>query len=635
MNIPLRVLIVEDSEDDTLLLLRALRHGGYNPQYERVETEKAMKAALDRQGWDVVIADYSLPSFSGIKALEVMKRREPDVPFIIVSGAIGEDLAVGAMKAGAQDYLMKDNLTRLAPAIGRELAEAEMRRSREKAQEQIRQQAALLDIAQDAIIVQDLEGRICFWNKSAERLYGWSAEEAIERLAEELLFGKTAPQMDGARQMLATQGEWCGELQQIAKSGHEVTVESRWKLIRDEKGHPRSIFVVNTDITEKKKLEAQFLRSQRLESIGTLASGIAHDLNNVLTPVLLALPILEQKLSDDSGKRILDMVETSVRRGADIVKQVLAFGRGLEGKHVQLQPRYLIKEIKKMIQETFPKSIEIVTEFHKNLWTISGDATQLEQVLLNLCVNARDAMPNGGLLKISAENVVLDENYVRMNIDAKVGSYVMITVSDTGTGIPEGILNKIFDPFFTTKEVGKGTGLGLSTAIAIVKSYGGFVNVYSEVGEGTCFKIYFPAIVKPEPKKKATKLPKLPTGNGELILVVDDEVSIREITQETLESFGYRVLGAQDGTEAVALYAQNIQEVQVVLTDMRMPYMDGVATIRALRKINPKLKIITTSGLTASRKIAKASGVNVQAFLPKPYTAERLLRLLHKVLKLK
>jgi hypothetical protein len=530
---------------------------------------------------------------------------------------------------------MKDNLTRLAPAIGRELAEAEMRRSREKAQEQIRQQAALLDIAQDAIIVQDLEGRICFWNKSAERLYGWSAEEAIERLAEELLFGKTAPQMDGARQMLATQGEWCGELQQIAKSGHEVTVESRWKLIRDEKGHPRSIFVVNTDITEKKKLEAQFLRSQRLESIGTLASGIAHDLNNVLTPVLLALPILEQKLSDDSGKRILDMVETSVRRGADIVKQVLAFGRGLEGKHVQLQPRYLIKEIKKMIQETFPKSIEIVTEFPKNLWTISGDATQLEQVLLNLCVNARDAMPNGGLLRISAENAVLDENYVRMNIDAKVGSYVMITVSDTGTGIPEGILNKIFDPFFTTKEVGKGTGLGLSTAIAIVKSYGGFVNVYSEVGEGTCFKIYFPAIVKPEPKKKATKLPKLPTGNGELILVVDDEVSIREITQETLESFGYRVLGAQDGTEAVALYAQNIQEVQVVLTDMRMPYMDGVATIRALRKINPKLKIITTSGLTASRKIAKASGVNVQAFLPKPYTAEKLLRLLHKVLKLK
>jgi two-component system cell cycle sensor histidine kinase/response regulator CckA len=504
---------------------------------------------------------------------------------------------------------------------------------RKRGEEQIREQAALLDQAQDAILVRDLEHNILFWNKGAERIYGWTAEQAVGKNTQALLLKTSSPQFESARQAVIEKGEWRGEIHQIRADGKEIIVESRWTLVRDDQGAPTSILVINTDITEKKRMEAQFLRAQRMESIGTLAGGIAHDLNNVLSPIMMAIDMLKLKATDDDSKKWLEVLATNAERGGNMVHQVLSFARGVEGERVALQPKHLIKEIIKILRETLPKSVEIGYDLPNDLWIISADATQIHQVLMNLCVNARDAMPDGGSISIRAENTILDENYARMHIEAKAGRFVVVKVSDTGPGMSLEIQNRIFEPFFTTKEMSKGTGLGLSTALTIVKSHGGFIDVYSEINRGSQFALYLPALNAPGMVEAGELQADLPLGHGELILVVDDEESIRVITQGTLETFGYQVITANDGTEALGLYADRRNEVAVVLTDMVMPFMDGPATIRALKRMNPEVRIIAASGFATGKQTADASLEGVCAFLNKPYTAERLLKALAQVLK--
>jgi PAS domain S-box-containing protein len=502
-----------------------------------------------------------------------------------------------------------------------------------RAEEQIHEQAALLDKARDAIVARGLDDRVVFWNKGAERLYGWTAQEAVGRKMSEVIREARAPLPAEAERRLFETGDWSGELSQLTKEGKEVIVESRWSLVRDERDQPKSVLVINTDITERKKLEGQFLRAQRTESIGTLAGGIAHDLNNVLAPILTAVQMLQMKFTDEESQRFLALLRTNAERGSDLVKQVLAFARGVEGSHIPLDPRHVIKDVIRILRDTLPKSIEIQFSLPDDLWIVSGDATQLHQVLMNLCVNARDAMPHGGRLSIRAENMEIDENYARMNLEAKPGRYVTITVSDTGTGIPPTIVNKIFEPFFTTKEHGKGTGLGLSTVLGILKGHGGFINVYSELGKGTRFMVYLPA-TEAEGLVPAEEAPsELPAGHGETVLVVDDEEAIREITKATLEKFGYEVLTANDGAEAVALYAANLGKIDAVLLDMMMPFMDGPATIRALQRLDQQVRVIGTSGLTENSKVFEASDAGVHLFLSKPYTAEALLKMLDRLLR--
>ena len=504
---------------------------------------------------------------------------------------------------------------------------------RKRAEEQILEQAALLDQAQDAIMVRDLEQKVLFWNKGAEHIYGWTAEEAIGKDVRELIFKQRSEQFETARKTVLENGEWTGEIHQARRDGAAIVIESRWTLVRDEKGVPRSILVINTDVTEKKRMETQFLRAQRMESIGTLAGGIAHDLNNVLSPILMAIDMLQLKTSDESSRKWLDVLRTNAERGADMVRQVLSFARGVEGERVALQPKHMIKEIIKILRETLPKSIEISFRIPNDLWIISADATQIHQVLMNLCVNARDAMPDGGSISIAADNVVVDENYARMHIEAKSGRFVIISVADTGPGMTPEIQSRIFEPFFTTKDMTKGTGLGLSTAMTIVKSHGGFINVYSELHKGSQFTVYLPALDKPGGADAGAVAVDLPIGNGELVLVVDDEESIREITRGTLETFGYKVLTASDGTEALALYADKKNEIDVVLTDMVMPFMDGPATIRALQRMNPNVRIIAASGLGAGHRGGEGALEGVAVFLNKPYTAEKLLKTLAQVLR--
>ncbi|MBR8835320.1 MAG: PAS domain S-box protein [Stigonema ocellatum SAG 48.90 = DSM 106950] len=759
MNPHLRVLIVEDSEDDTLLTLRELRRGGYIVTYLRVDTPDAMEAALEEQPWDIVIADYSLPAFSAPAALKVLQSRRLDFPFIIVSGTIGEETAVAAMKAGANDYLIKGNLTRLVPAVERELRETLDRQKRFSAEQALREsenrfrtlctsapvgifqtdaqghntynnpqwheisglgdkeslgegwtkaihpedrtlvlqdwqgavskqeawiheyrlltpedqvrwvrvlaspmyssqgeflghvgtveditehkqaaqkiyeQAALLNISTDAIYVRNLENQILFWNKGAERLYGWKAVEVLGYNAAEILYkSRDLQQFQEIQAILAKDSQWQGELQQITKGGKEIIVESRWTLMRDEAGVPKSILTVSTNITEKKQLEAQFLRTQRLESLGTLASGIAHDFNNILTPILAAAQLLPLKFPDldENSQQLVTILEGSAKRGADLVKQILSFTRGVEGSRTIVQVRHLLSDVVQVAKRTFPKSIDTQTNIVPDLWMVFADATQLHQVLMNLIVNARDAMPNGGSLNISALNLWIDQNYAHIHVDADVGPYIVITIADSGTGIPPEIMERIFDPFFTTKELGKGTGLGLSTVMGIIKSHGGFVTVNSELGKGSSFKVYLPSNQVTETQIAADA--ELSNGNGELILIVDDEVTIGEITKTTLESHNYRVLTASNGVEALILYAQHKDDVSVVLIDLMMPGMDGSTTILTLQRINPHVQIIAMSGMMVNGATAQHKSLGILGFLSKPFTAEALLSTLQAVL---
>jgi nitrogen-specific signal transduction histidine kinase/CheY-like chemotaxis protein len=388
------------------------------------------------------------------------------------------------------------------------------------------------------------------------------------------------------------------------------------------------------DITEHKKLEQQLFRAQRLESLGTLASGIAHDLNNVLAPIAMSLELFRAKFPDRNATRLLDSLDSCVQRGADLIRQILTFARGVQGDRVPVQTRHLLSDTEKVLTQTFPKSMAISCRIQSDLWAVNADVTQLHQVLMNLCVNARDAMPDGGSLTISAQNALLDQNFAQLNPGLSPGAYVCIEITDTGHGIPVEIRDKIFEPFFTTKEMGSGTGLGLSTVAAILKNHGGIIKVSSEVGVGTSFRILFPALPGQSSEAQIEGSDSVPSGRNEVILVVDDEAAVRDITKLTLENHGYRVLVASDGAEGVAVYSQHQDEIKLVISDQDMPVMNGAAMIRSLEKINPNVRVISASGLAANSKMQpdpQPSGLRV--LLTKPFTAEELLRAVHGMLR--
>jgi two-component system, cell cycle sensor histidine kinase and response regulator CckA len=624
-NSLIRVLLIDDDEDDYILIRDwCSEFQVLGCKLEWASNYKNGINLIAKNQHDVYLIDYRLGESSGLELLRMAVANDCLAPIILLTGKGDREIDIRAMQAGAADYLEKNQLN--AALLERSIRYA---LERTHAQSKIRQQAALLDVATDAIFVCDLDNQILFWNKAAEKLYGWNEEQAIGKNILQLWQEKSLLQLQSAFNLLLKNGDWEGELRQTTMSGNDIIVESRWTLVSEFDNKSQTILVVNTDITQKKQLESQFFRAQRLESIGTLASGIAHDLNNVLAPILMTAQLLESRSHDERSKKLLPILISNAKRGANLVKQVLSFTRGIEGERTPLQLKHLIDEIQQVIKETFPKTIHPINQIPQELWTVSGNATQLHQVLMNLCVNARDAMPDGGKLTIEAENLFIDENYAKMNIEAHIGNYISITISDTGTGIRPDIIERIFEPFFTTKELGKGTGLGLSTVLGIVKSHGGFINVYSEPSKGSKFQVYLPALQTPETVEDDDE--SIPEGNGELILVVDDEDSIRDVTKASLETFNYKAITASDGIEAIALYAERRDEISVVVTDMVMPSMDGLTTIRTLQKINPTIKIIAVSGLASSEKICAVTEIGVKAFLAKPYTAKQLLETINLV----
>ncbi len=639
------ILIVDDTPTNLEILFDLLSNSGFT-----VLIAEDGETAIERAEYappDLILLDILMPGMDGFETCRRLKANSStkDIPIIFMT-ALSEALdKVKGLNLGAVDYITKPlvheevlarielhlrlrNLTKTLQQQNLRLEEEIS--ERKQAEQKIHEQAALLDITTDAILVRGLNNEIHYWNKGAEHLYGWTAVEIIGKNANELLYQiETLSQLQEIQKKLTKSGTWQGELNQVHKKGQRIIVASRWTLIRDKDRQPKSILIVNTDITEKKQLESQLLRAQRLESIGTLAGGIAHDLNNIFTPILASAQLLQMKLPhlDERNLQVLKIIENNTRRGAALVKQVLQFARGVEGKRTIVQIGSLFLEIEQIVRETFPKSLEFYTNVKPDLWAVFGDATHLHQVLMNLIVNARDAMPDGGILSLYAENQFIDEHYARINLEASVGPYVAIAVTDTGIGMSSEIADRIFEPFFTTKEFGKGTGLGLSTVRGIIKSHSGFVTVDSQVGEGTEFKVFLPAVaVTATPLVEDLELPK---GNGELILVVDDEVNILETTKISLEAYNYKVLTAGNGIDAIALYAQHKHDINLVLVDMMMPLMDGAVTIRTIQKLNSNAVIVAVSGLSGD-KLAGTTGV--KAFISKPYLAEDLLQTLHNVL---
>ncbi|HEY3662924.1 MAG TPA: PAS domain S-box protein [Chthoniobacterales bacterium] len=879
----LNVLVVEDNPADAELVVRELKRAGFNLRFERVENEADYLARLDEK-IDIILSDYCLPQFSGTHALQLLKASELDVPFIIVSGTIGEETAVAAMRDGADDYLLKDRLARLGEAVRHALAQKRLRDERKEAEtklrefmrqhelilnstgegihgvdlegkitfenpkavellgwakgeligqpahatvhhsdpdgrshsvescpihvsmeqgktrrvtndifwrkngrsfhvdyvsaplrsdegkiigcivtfrdnteqfmseqrlklqeqqyrllfetnpnamwvfdpknlqilaineaatrqygysreeflqlhltdlrlpeeqpallaamsspevpahfsgefrhltksgtlisvaifsspliwdgvsarmvtaidfterkrdeQRLREQTEIIDRAHDAIIMRNYDDlRIVFWNKGAERLYGWTAAERVGLTDVTVLADRS--DIDLVMKSLRATGEFNGELKQLTKGGDELVADVRATLVRDEAGVARSILLICSDITEKTNLEMQLLRAQRLESIGTLASGVAHDLNNILTPILVGAQMLDDH-GDPDARVALDLIMASAERGANVVKQVLTFARGIEGIRVALNPRHLIEEMADIARNTFPKSIQVTAKCDDDLWSIRGDPTQLHQVLLNLSVNARDAMPDGGSLELAAENVEVDEALAATIPGAALGPHLLLRVTDTGAGMSSQTIEKIFDPFFTTKETGKGTGLGLSTTMGIVKSHGGLLAVRSQPRGGTTFRIFLPAI-DAEASAAPTDLAGFKTGHDELILVVDDEELIRQVTKVALEENGYRVLEAKDGPEAVTVFAHHADAIRVVFTDIMLPFMDGAEVIRAIKRIRPDALIIAASGEDDSKVLERLEGLGIAAFLPKPYGIAKLLSTVSEV----
>lgn len=751
----MRILHLEDNAADAELVGEVIKENWPACDIRCVATRFAFLGELSRAHYDLILSDFALEAMNGLEALQLARERAPETPFIFLSGTIGEDRAIEAVRAGAADYVLKDRMKRLVTAITRALRDSQERGRRREAESRSRELAAVLDQAREAVIVTDLDGRVTFWNRGAahltgvaaaealgqpcvtlfgpaatellaeacaavlehgewvgelgfaardgrqremelrlslvrdengrpggrlalgtditerrqaerrvreqaemlnqareaifitdaenrviywnagaERLLGWRAEEVLGYPAEPLFDPALAAELEAAREATLIHGQWNGELRLHSRKRDPLTVESRQTLIRDDAGTPKARLWINSDITDRRRLEEQFLRAQRVENIGLLAAGIAHDLNNMLAPILLAAPMLRDHVRDPGALGLLSTLERSAERGANLVRQILAFAQGNPGERRLLQPKHLLREIASVIEGTFPKSIRIEDYIPSDLPTLRANATQIHQIVLNLCVNARDAMPHGGLLRLRAESCTLDAAAAAAIPGARAGTFVVVLVGDTGVGIPPAVLDRMWEPFFTTKESGKGTGLGLSTVRGIVENHGGFVAVTSAVGRGSEFRVFLPAAEAPAAEAGAVPARPSPSGRGELILVVDDERHIREMTRTLLTRRGYRVILAADGAEAAVLFAQHAAEIRLVITDLHMPNLDGATLGRALRRINPDVRVLVSSGLTSAlgdrpdyRPEEFADGL-----LHKPFKPDRLLAKVHEVM---
>ena len=496
-----------------------------------------------------------------------------------------------------------------------------------RTEEHVREQVEFVEKIDEAVVIQGLDGRVLHWDAGAEALYGISALKVIgKEIPEEFCHNKT--QIAAARQAVLAKGEWSGELLQTTASGTNIKVQSRWLLVRDSSGNPQSIVTINIDADQAINRDEELLRMQRQECIGTLAGGIAHDLNNVLQPISMALEMFYSRLTDDEGQEMVEMVESNLRRATELVRQILTFTAGVRGERSSVEIEPLFLGVGNFVRQSFPKGIELKSTIAQNLDAVLGDSTQIEQILLNLCVNARDAMPGGGSIKLDACNFDVDEGFASRQSQARPGRYVRLSVSDTGSGIPRSLRKKIFEPFFTTKGPDKGTGLGLATVLGIVRSHDGFLTLETEEGEGTTFQVFLPSlhvedteVVKPRKNALAGEL----EGAGEAILLVDDEPTVLKVMQRALEKSGYAVLAATDGEHGAALYAEHHQNVRLVITDMSMPGMDGPELIANLRKINPDVKIICTSGMNTESNTNIFKELGIATVLPKPCNSRTIL----------
>lgn len=553
---------------------------------------------------------------------------------VIQSRRMGVQRTVMARHADGHEFPIEASISqtsvdqgRIYTVILRDVTEAVRRRV------QLEEQAQMLDQVTDSVSVVDKQGIITFWNQGAQNLFGWSAEEAVGKNAADLLFRGDARSMAAVIEQTIARGFWSGELNKSTRDGNTIIVDHRRTVFKNEDGEVKGFLCIDIDVTNRKKQDRLALRSQRLESIGTLAGGIAHDLNNVLTPILMGAKLLSSNRVTTNRQGVLDTLVASAQRGAELIQQLLAFAGGIQGERQPIAIRQLVNETRGLLEHTLPKSIRIETRLADDCPLVLGDATELTQILMNLCINARDAMADGGSLVIQAAGIHFPEMSTLPHPEAHYGRYLVLRVSDTGCGMTPQVLDRIFDPFFTTKEIGKGTGLGLATVQGIVKSHGGFVLVYSEPNVGSTFAVYLPAASMNEPvSNHSQNHSAFESGDNHLVLLIDDEPMILQMTKAMLEGNGYRVITAPDGFEGIAEFESHRGEISAVVLDMMMPGIDGFETLRKLLKIEPGVKVIACSGLGTSQRESKAVAAGARLFLAKPYSDNQLLECLSRII---
>lgn len=625
----MRVLHLEDNSSDALLVRRLLQGRWPECRITLCGNEAQYGAALGGPPFDVILSDYHLGSLSGEDALRLARARAPDTPFLYLSGTIGEDLALAAVHAGAADYVLKDNLKRLVPAVERALAEHGERMRRREAERQILELNHMIDQAGDAIVIVDLTGRIRYWSAGAERLLGWPRSEVVGKTAGDIFRPDVLAGLQDANDRTTAAGAWEGELPLNHRSGETITVAMRRTLVRDEAGRPTAHLSISTDISQKKRLEEHLQRVNRLENVGRIASAVAHDLNNILAPIMLGVPLLRDSVADPEGVNMLGMLEQSASRATELVRNMLAFvSQGSPGAESTSVPQ-LVAEVSQVVRQSFPPSIRFEAHCPAALPPVAINPTQLHQILMNLCVNARDAMPAGGKLTVRAHRHLVE---AAAGAKLKPGEYVELEIEDTGTGISDHVLAHMWQAFYSTKEKGRGTGLGLATVKGIVESHGGAIEVKTVVGEGTLFRLHLPAAATAaaDPARAAAAAP--PLGHGEMLLFVDDEAAIRLVVSTLLTEAGYQVLLAANGSQALDIYCQRGSDIALVITDNVMPGIDGPRLARLLQGMDPNLRIVAVTGAHGGAAAVFDPGT-YHGSVGKPYQGRELLETVARVLR--
>jgi len=631
VSLSLRVLLVEDSEEDALLLVRELKRGGYEPTFERVDTAPAMLAALERERWDLVVGDHSMPAFSSTAALALLRERDLDVPFICVSGTISEDQAVATMKAGASDYFAKGQLKRLLPAIERELREAKARAALRASQASY---GTLVEHAPVGIYRSTPQGKVLSVNAAVVRMLGYDSASEVLRLD----MARDVYADPAERQRLVDRDTYTDrqyddvEATWKRKDGHLLTVQLSVRAVRNGTGHVEYYETFVRDVTDQRRLQQQLLQSQKMEAVGRLAGGIAHDFNNLLTVITSYSDLLLEDLGTDDPKRSdVEQVRKAADGAAALTRQLLAFSRQqvVEPRVVSLNA--VVESLQKILRRVLGEDVDLATTPGSDLGAVRADVGQLEQVLMNLAVNARDAMPTGGKLTIETDNVEHDPAFARGQGAAAVRQFVMLAVTDTGVGMDEATKARVFEPFFTTKAPGKGTGLGLATVYGIVQQSGGFIWVYSEPGHGTTFKIYLPRVDAPAEGAVVAAVGPVARGT-ETVLLAEDSAAVRAVARQVLERQGYTVLEAPDGELALQLAQRHSGPIHLLLTDVVMPGMSGRQLADRLALARPDMKVLYASGYTDDSVVRHGVLEEGTPYLQKPFTPESLARKVRDVL---
>ena len=630
-----RILMLEDEDNDEELIRRELRRLTPAPEIRRVTSEPAFLAALSDFSPDIVLCDHNVPSFGGRIALAALRRVAPDTPFILVTGSLDEETAVSYLKAGAADYILKDRLVRLGPAVLDALTRARQRQSLTRHERLLHQ---IIDANPSLIFVKNWDGRFVLVNQATADVYGTTVDD---------LTGKTDADFNANAEEVA---HFLRDDREVMSSGkpkfiteeavtNPATKQTRWfqtiKIpLRMPGEESPTLLGVATEITERKQLEEQLLQSQKMEAVGQLAGGVAHDFNNILTAIVGYTDLLAAEFGAGSRQlEDLEEIRKASRRAAALTRQLLSFSR----KQV-LEPRIIdvngiVMNLDKMLRSLISENIDFKMQLSEDLNAARVDPNQLEQVIMNLAINARDAMPEGGRLTIETANATLDHNYARKHVSVIPGDYVMLAVTDTGSGMTEATKARIFEPFFTTKPEGRGTGLGLSTVYGIVKQSGGNIWLYSELGKGTTFKVYLPAIESlPEDIGKIVPAEPVARGAG-TVLVVEDDEQLRRLTQRALANEGYIVLEADRGRTALELARRHKGAIDLLLTDMVMPDTNGRKLAETLRAARPALRVLYMSGYPDRAIVNNGMLDPGDAYVAKPFTTDSILRKVHEVLR--